>query len=87
MKEGVKVSRIPRGLVEGWDSNTIYSFQTNFEEPDAETHESFVKPEIEKIVSGSFDQWSELRVQKIEAVVWEPWNQVTLVQFYVRDSY
>lgn len=84
--KNVNISQIPSGLVEGW-TGIVYSFQTNMAEPDAEIHMELVTPEIQKIVSDSFDHWQELRPEKKEAVVWEPWNQVTLVQFYVRDSY
>ena len=86
MSEQVKTGRIPGGLVPGW-GGVVYYFETYLLEPKAEDHEQLVKPLIDKQVNDSYDHGQQLRPVRTEAVIWERYRQVTLVEYYVRDSY
>lgn len=81
----VEYGRIPGNLIKGWN-NIVYYFQTR-DAYNTETHERVVKKVIDQLESQSVDHWAEWRVQKIEAVVWDEFCQITLVSFRVRDSY
>lgn len=81
----VEYGRIPGSLIEGWN-DIVYYFQT-LDAYNTERYESVVKKVIDQLESQSFDHWAEWRVQKIEAVVWNEYCQITLVSFRVKDSY
>jgi hypothetical protein len=78
-------SRIPIGLVEGFDG-IIFYFQTT-EAFDAKAHEGAVKPIIDALVDQSYDHGAYWVLTKCEAVVWHERSQVSVVSFRVRDSY
>lgn len=86
MSETVKYGQLPSGLVPGWDG-IIYWYQTNLDMAAATEHEDLVRPIIEKQMEDSYDHGQEWRVDKIKAVIWEEWRQVTLCSFYIHDAY
>lgn len=84
----VDVSKIPSGLVEGWDG-LVFSYKTSLatENLTAEEHERLVKPIIDKQMNDSYDHGQEWRLVKVEAVIWKEYHQVSLAKFRIRDSY
>lgn len=81
----VKYGQIPSGIISDW-KGVVFFFQCN-DVPDAEKHETIIKPIIEQLETQSYDHGSEWRHEKVEAVVWTEYCQITLVQFRIRDSY
>ncbi len=78
-------SRIPIGLVEGFDGIVFY-FQTT-EAFNTKAHEGAVKPVIDSLIDQSHDHGAYWEVTKCEAVVWHEHSQVSVVSFRIRDSY
>lgn len=78
-------SRIPNGLVRGFDG-IIFYFQTT-EAFDTKAHEEAVKSVISLLVDQSYDHGVYWKVTKCESIVWHERSQVSVVSFRVRDSY
>jgi hypothetical protein len=87
VSNGVSVSygRFPSGLLPDW--NGIVFWFTTTDCYSTEAHEIAVKPLIEQLKDDNDDKYSRWVQTKIEAVVWKPYNQTTLVSFRVRDAY
>jgi len=89
MNEEVRIGRMPSEVVPGWDGEVVCWYVTNLTGEDwtAEKHEELVQPIIDKQMHDSYDHGQEWRLEKVEAVVWRDYYQVTLAQFRIRDSY
>ena len=77
--------RLPSSLVEhlGFEGVVFY-FQTIDCYNDIK-HENAVKPLLRQIEDQNKDYYLDWRQTKIEAVVWEQYNQITLCSWRVRD--
>lgn len=82
----VEYGKIPSGLIGGLDGIVYYYFST-FDAYDTELHERVVSKVIEQLEYQSYDHGSEWRKNKIEAIVWNDFKQLTLVSFRVKDMY
>lgn len=98
----VKYGYMPSGLVDGFDGDVVYYFKTNipkivdmadiakYSPTQARTDEEYreiIKECIAHVRSKSFDHWQELRDTHIDAPIYGDYNQVTLVNFRIKDSY
>lgn len=77
--------RIPTKLVEhfGFEDRVFYFQTTNCYND--KKHEEAVKPLLRQIEEQNEDYYVDWRKTKIEAVVWEEHNQITLCSWRVRD--
>ena len=77
--------RLPSKLVEHFGfEGIVFYFQTTNCYNDIK-HENAVKPLLRQIEDQIEDYYLDWRQTKIEAVVWEEYNQITLCSWRVRD--
>lgn len=81
--------KMPGGLLTNFD-NQVFYFITNESDSESiniENYEKSINELISEIRGNSYDHGQELRDNHREAPIFRNHYQVTLVNFYIRDSY